>query len=135
MALCYLLDTNICIYIAKQQPPSVMSKFEKMSVGSVGMSMITYAELYYGAQKSHLSKKSYRVLEELIGIIPPIPIPIQAAKAYGEIRHILEKKGKLIGGNDLWIAAHALSMKLTVVTNNLKEFSRVPKLHVENWVN
>ncbi|MCP4473448.1 MAG: type II toxin-antitoxin system VapC family toxin [Gammaproteobacteria bacterium] len=134
MELRYLLDTNICIYIAKQKPMSVLERFEQLAVGSVGMSIITYGELYYGAQKSHRTKKTKQFLEELIGLIPPLPLPIDAAKCYGVIRRQLEKKGKPIGNNDLWIAAHAMSMNLTVVTNNCKEFSRVAKLRLENWV-
>lgn len=134
MSLRYLLDTNICIYIAKQKPFSVLKKFEQISVGTIGMSIITYGELMYGAQKSHHPKKAVSVLEELMMLIPSLPMPLEAAKYYGEIRSKLEKQGKPIGGNDLWIAAHALSLNLILVTNNEKEFARVPHLHVENWV-
>lgn len=134
MKLRYLLDTNICIYIIKQKPESVLNKFEQMEVGEVGMSIITYGELIYGAQKSHHSKKSLFLLDELTGLIPSLPMPTQAAKLYGEIRSKLEKQGKPIGANDLWIAAHALALELTIVTNNVKEFSRVPNLELENWV-
>ncbi|MCP3678916.1 MAG: type II toxin-antitoxin system VapC family toxin [Gammaproteobacteria bacterium] len=134
MELRYLLDTNICIYIAKQKPMSALERFEKLAVGSVGMSIITYGELYYGAQKSHRPRKTKQFLEELIGLISPLPLPIDAAKCYGAIRRQLAKQGKPIGNNDLWIAAHAMSMNLTVVTNNCKEFSRVAKLRLENWV-
>ncbi len=135
MELHYLLDTNICIYIAKQKPVSVLSKFEQLNVGSVGMSIITYGELLYGAQKSQFPKKTISFLEELVSLIPPLPLPTDAAKYYGEVRSKLEKQGKPIGNNDLWIASHALAMKLVLVTNNLKEFSRVSKLKLENWVN
>lgn len=131
----YLLDTNICIYIVKKNPASVFHKFEEMEVGSVGMSIITYGELFYGVQKSRLPKKSEKTLQELGTFIPPLPMPTQAANHYGEIRAILEKSGNSIGNNDLWIAAHALSMQLTLVTNNMKEFSRIPKLSMENWIN
>lgn len=134
MALTYLLDTNICIYIAKHKPIHVLHKFEELKVGEVGMSIVTYGELLFGVQKSHHPTKAGRLLEELISLIPPLPMPIQTAKFYGNIRSKLEKKGTPIGNNDLWIAAHALALDLTVVTNNLKEFSRVPNLNVENWV-
>jgi tRNA(fMet)-specific endonuclease VapC len=134
MALRYLLDTNICIYIAKQKPVSVLSKFEQMDVGSVAMSIITYGELFYGAQKSHRPKQTTALLQELISLIPPLPLPIKAAEYYGEIRSSLEKKGKPIGNNDLWIASHALAMELIMVTNNKKEFVRIPRLQIENWV-
>lgn len=134
MKLQYLLDTNICIYISKKKPQSVLEKFEQIEVGTVGMSIITYGELLYGAQKSQHPKKTFSVLDELTGLIPSLPMPTQAAKHYGEIRHKLEKKGKIIGNNDLWIAAHALALDLIIVTNNTKEFARIPHLQLENWV-
>jgi tRNA(fMet)-specific endonuclease VapC len=134
MALRYLLDTNICIYIAKQKPTPVLKKFEQLTVGEVGISGITYGELYYGAQKSHASQKSLALLDELIHLIPPIPLSTATAKQYGLIRRTLEKQGTPIGNNDLWIAAHSLDLQLTLVTNNVKEFSRIPHLTIENWV-
>jgi tRNA(fMet)-specific endonuclease VapC len=134
MSLRYLLDTNICIYIAKQKPIEVLHKFEKLAVGMVAMSTITYGELLYGAQKSHHPKKNIAFLNEFANLIPALPIPTDAGKYYGEIRSKLEQKGKLIGNNDLWIAAHALAMDLILVTNNEKEFSRISQLSVENWV-
>ena len=134
MTLQYVLDTNICIYIAKKKPLSVLRIFEQLEIGQVGMSMITYGELLYGAQKSEYSKKSLSALHELTHLIPSIAIPINAAKYYGEIRCQLAKKGTIIGGNDLWIAAHALASELTLITNNVKEFSRIHSLKVENWV-
>lgn len=134
MSLSYLLDTNICIYIAKQQPVAVLEKFKQISVGDVGMSIITYGELSYGAKKSHHPKKTMEMLEQISSLIPPLPMPIQAAKYYGNIRTELEKIGKPIGNNDLWIAAHALALDLTIVTNNLKEFRRITHLKLENWV-
>ena len=134
MALRYLLDTNICIYIAKQKPLSVLKKFEQIEVGDVGMSIVTYGELLYGAQKSHHAKKTHLVLDELVSLIPPLPMSIQVAKYYGDVLSKLEKQGKPIGNNDLWIAAHALTLELVLITNNVKEFSKVPRLKIENWV-
>ena|SRR5579863_1992195 len=134
MTLQYLLDTNICIYISKEKPTQVLQKFESLMVGEVGMSTITYGELYYGAEKSHSPKKSLALLEELIHLIPPIPLSTATSKQYGNIRCHLEKQGKPIGNNDLWIAAHALDLKLILVTNNAKEFQRIPGLKIENWV-
>ncbi len=133
MLLRYLLDTDICIYIAKHKPMSVLKKFEQLSVGEVGMSIITYGELLYGAEKSHHPKKTLNTVEEIIKLIPPIPLSVDVGKNYGKIRGKLEKQGKLIGNNDLWIAAHALAEGLILVTNNVKEFSRVPHLKIENW--
>lgn len=134
MKLCYLLDTNICIYIAKNKPHSVLEKFEQLAVGEVGMSTITQGELIYGAKKSQHPIKTMKLLDELMSLIPPLPIPTEAGKLYGEIRSKLEKKGKVIGNNDLWIAAHAIALELTLVTNNTKEFSRISQLKLENWV-
>jgi len=134
MSLRYLLDTNICIYITKQTPVNVLKKFNQLAVGEVAMSIITYGELLHGAYKSQHPKKALFVLEDLISLIPALPMPTQAAKCYGDIRSKLEKKGKPIGNNDLWIAAHALALDLIIVTNNIKEFSRVPHLKLENWV-
>ena len=134
MAVRYLLDTNICIYIAKQQPISVLNRFEQLEVGCMGMSIITYGELYYGAKKSHYPKKIIALLEKLTSLIPPLPLPTRAAQCYGNIRSKLEKQAQPIGNNDLWIASHALVIALTIVTNNQKEFCRIPGLKVENWV-
>ncbi len=135
MTLKYLLDTNICIYIAKQQPLHIYSKFETLVIGEVGMSTVTYGELFYGVQKSQNHKKNMSLLQDLASLIPPLPIPTDAGKHYGQIRTVLEQKGTPIGNNDLWIAAHALSLNITLVTNNMKEFTRIPHLHLENWVN
>lgn len=135
MQLTYLLDTNICIYIIKQKPPSVLQRFEELTIGEVGMSTITYGELLFGAQKSQHPKKTLAVLDQITSLIPPLPIPISAGHHYGQIRNKLEKIGKPIGNNDLWIAAHALALNLIVVTNNTNEFSRIPHLKIENWCN
>ncbi len=130
----YLLDTNICIYIAKHEPKSVLQKFTTLSVGQVGMSTITYAELLFGAEKSQHRQKVINVLMELASFIIPLPIPITTAKHYAKIRGKLEQSGSIIGNNDLWIAAHCLELGVTLVTNNLREFARVPNLTVVNWV-
>lgn len=134
MSLQYLLDTNICIYIAKQQPPKVLKRFQALKVGQVAMSVITYGELLYGAYKSNVRKKTIKLLNELIDLIPALELPEASAHHYGIIRAEFESKGKIIGNNDLWIAAHALSSNLILVTNNVKEFKRISKLKVENWV-
>ena len=134
MSLRYLLDTNICIYIAKQKPTSVLTKFEKLIVGEAGISVITYGELLYGANKSKYKQKTILILDELFSFIMPLPIPINAGKHYGIIRNQLENQGNIIGNNDLWIAAHCLSVNLTLITNNVKEFSRIKNLKLANWV-
>ncbi len=130
----FLLDTNICIYIAKQKPPAVLHKFEQLVVGEVAMSTITYGELLFGAHKSHHPRQAMKVLEELADLIPALPISTETGEFYGKIRSKLEKQGTPIGNNDLWIAAHALALGVVLVTNNVKEFRRVPHLKVDNWV-
>ncbi len=129
-----MLDTNICIYIAKQAPAKVLEKFQSLELGTVSMSIITHGELLYGVKKSQHPRKSEKILQELSHLIIPLPMTPEVARCYGDIRATLEKKGTPIGNNDLWIAAHAMAEKLILVTNNTKEFARVPKLNIENWV-
>ncbi|MDQ7057261.1 MAG: type II toxin-antitoxin system VapC family toxin [Ghiorsea sp.] len=134
MSLKYILDTNICIYISKEKPIEVLQKFEQLEVGDVGMSMITYAELLYGAKRSQQSKKSLKDLEQLISLIPVLPFQNNVAEHYADIRSDLSNKDTIIGNNDLWIAAHVRAMDKILVSNNLKEFQRVQKLKLENWI-
>jgi tRNA(fMet)-specific endonuclease VapC len=129
----YMLDTNICIYIAKRRPPEVKARFERLKPGQLVMSAITYGELSYGVSKSSQKAKALAQLEELMQDIPVETLDSRAAQAYGEIRATLEKQGRLIGNNDLWIGAHALALNLTLVTNNEREFQRIPGLAIENW--
>jgi len=130
----YLLDTNICIYIQRQKPGEVLARFQKLKPGDAAISVITWGELLYGAEKSQQRKKALQLLEEFKNFVPVLPIPEKAGKTYGTIRASLESKGKPIGNNDLWIAAHAKAAALTIVTNNEREFKRVPGLKVQNWV-
>lgn len=133
MTLRYLLDTNICIYIAKKKPPEVLRHFSALKPGEVGMSVITYGELYAGITKSKFADTSLQKLEKLINIIPVQAMSLQTGQRYGEIRGLLEQSGTPIGNNDLWIASHALDLKIILVSNNLREFERVPDLELENW--
>ena len=130
----YLLDTNICIYIQRQRPEKVLARFQKLKPGDAAISVITWAELQYAAEKSMQRKKALQLLEEFKSFVPVLPIPENAGNIYGVIRASLESKGKPIGNNDLWIAAHAKAAVLTIVTNNEREFQRVPGLKVQNWV-
>lgn len=130
----YMLDTNICIYIAKHQPPAVKARFDRLKPGQVVMSVITYGELYYGATKSSERARALMQLEQLVQDIPVESLDSLAARAYGEIRGTLEKQGRLIGNTDLWIGAHAMSLDVTLATNNEREFTRIAGLSVENWV-
>jgi len=129
-----LLDTNICIHIRRHHPPEVRRVFEDLDPGEAVLSVITFGELIYGAEKSRERARSFRAIEELTTLVPVLPLPREASQAYGKISVALEAKGTIIGNNDLWIAAHALAMDLTLVTTNEREFRRVGGLKVENWV-
>jgi tRNA(fMet)-specific endonuclease VapC len=96
--------------------------------------MITYGELYNGAMKSRESKAAINNLQRLSERIPVQAMSVNVAQHYGTIRSFLEKKGQVIGGNDLWIAAHAIDLDIILVSNNVNEFKRVPQLKVENWL-
>ena len=130
----YLLDTNICIYIQRRKPDEVLDRFQKLKPGDAAISVVTWGELLYGAEKSRQRKKALQLLEEFQTFIPVLSMPEKAGKMYGAIRAVLESNGTPIGNNDLWIAAHAKAAGLTVVTNNEREFWRVPGLKVQNWV-
>ena len=129
----YMLDTDICIYISKQKPSGVKARFDRLKPGQTVMSVITYGELYYGASKSSQKAKA---LAHLAGMVQDIPVEYldsTASEAYGKIRVELEAQGRVIGSNDLWIAAHAMALDVTLATNNDREFLRIAGLSVENW--
>jgi tRNA(fMet)-specific endonuclease VapC len=129
----YLLDTNICIYIRQKRPDAVLRRFQKLRPGEAVLSVITYGELLYGAAKSERRRDALERLRELIQLLPALSLPETAAETYGKIRAELESKGQMIGNNDLWIGVHAVAAGLTLVTNNEKEFRRVPGLKIQNW--
>ena len=129
----FLLDTNICIYIRQRRPLELLRRFEKLRVGEAAISVITYGELFYGAEKSAFRRSSEERLRELMLLMPVLPMPETAAQAYGRIRAGLESRGEVIGNNDLWIASHAMAAQLILVTNNDKEFKRVRGLKIQNW--
>jgi len=129
----YMLDTDICIYIAKRRPPEIRARFERLKPGQMVMSVITYGELYYGASKSNQRAKALAELDTAIRGIPVEDLTRSVSEAYGVIRVALEKQGRVIGNNDLWIAAHAMSQGFVLATNSDREFLRVPGLSVENW--
>jgi tRNA(fMet)-specific endonuclease VapC len=130
----YLLDTNICIYIIKKQPVKVFNRLRKCSIGDVAISSISVAELEYGAAKSSRPDQNRNALLEFLSPLEILSFDDQAALHYGDIRSYLEKTGKIIGSMDMLIAAHARSIPLLLVTNNMDEFSRVLDLRVENWM-
>jgi tRNA(fMet)-specific endonuclease VapC len=131
----YLLDTNICIYLRQNRPPEVTARFRQMQHGDAVVSVITYGELLYGAERSQQRTRALEAVTRLVSLLPVLPMPGEAAAAYGEIRAALEMQGQLIGGNDLWIAAHAKSSGLILVTNNERELKRIPGLKLQNWAN
>jgi len=129
----YLLDTNICVYIRQKRSPDLLHRFEKLRPGEAVISVITFGELLFGAEKSAHRTAALERLRELQIFLSVLPLPEASAGNYGKIRAELESKGEIIGNNDLWIASHALSSGLILVTNNEREFSRVRGLRTQNW--
>lgn len=129
----YMLDTNIVIYIIKRKPIEVLEKFNSNAL-RLCISSITYAELIFGVEKSKKASHNLIKVEDFISRLEVLDYGKKAANHYGEIRKNLEQQGQPIGPNDLHIAAHARSEGLVLVTNNLKEFSKVNGLRIENWV-
>lgn len=130
----YLLDTNICIYLIKQKSEKLLLELEKHPPFSIGISAISVAEMEFGIAKSVYPEKNRIALIEFLGPFEIIPFTDLDAEAFGSIRALLNKKGTPIGPYDLQIAAQCLSRDFILVTNNVKEFERVPGLKVENWV-
>ncbi|BAY75154.1 PilT domain-containing protein [Nostoc linckia NIES-25] len=130
----YLLDTNICIYLIKQKPQKVVDKFQTLSISDVRVSSITVAELEYGVAKSQQQQKNRAALLQFLLPLEIVEFNQASATIYGNIRSDLETRGLIIGAMDMLIAAHALSLGVTLVTNNIREFSRIPTLSLENWV-
>jgi tRNA(fMet)-specific endonuclease VapC len=129
----YLLDTDTFVYIRRGRPDHVRARFHRLRPGEAVLSVITYGELIYGIEKKRVGPEPLLRLEELTQIVQVMPLPFEVASIYGAIRAALSVKGELIGANDLWIAAHAMFMNLILVTNNEREFRRVPDLKIENW--
>jgi len=131
----YLLDTNICIYIIKKKPIEVIKRFQKLPPGQVAISAITLSELQFGIEKSNFPEKNRDALEKFLIPLEIVNYDSEASIVYGRIRKHLESKGTPIGSLDTLIAAHAISINSILVTNNEKEFRRVPDLIIENWIN
>lgn len=128
----YMLDTNMCIYLMKNQPEEVARRFAQCYVGDVVMSAITYAELEYGVAVSANPEKEQTTLVSLVEDIPVYPFDAAAGIAYGPIR--LATKESRRDHLDKLIAAHAVSLGVKLVTNNMKDFAKYPGLHCENWL-
>ena len=128
-----MLDTNICIYIIKQQPSSVLDRLVASRSEDVAISVITVCELRFGASKSAHPGRNHGALDEFLSPFEIALFDEPATKTYGAIRSTLEQKGRPSGPRDLLIAAHAVSLNARLITNNSKEFERVPDLELANW--
>ena len=129
----YMLDTNICIYAIKHKPEKVFNELQKHDPSDVCISSVTYAELVHGVEKSAAVEKNRLALSMLLANIEILNFDVEAANCYGKIRADLEKKDSPIGSLDMMIAGHAQSLGYTIVTNNVREFERVPDLKIANW--
>jgi tRNA(fMet)-specific endonuclease VapC len=128
-----LLDTDVCIHLIRERPPTILERFDEYAVGDIGISAITLAELEYGVSKSSKPAKNRQALDQFIAPLRVSDFDRAATAAYGKLRATLDRKGQMIGGMDLLIAAHALSLNVRLVTHNVREFARVPGLRVETW--
>jgi tRNA(fMet)-specific endonuclease VapC len=129
-----MLDTNICIAIIKQKPKDILQKFSAYQVGDICISSVTLPDLRYGVAKSKYQEKNQAALDEFILPLEVVDFDEPATMYYGTLRASLEKQGTPIGALDMMIAAHALSLNVSLVTSNTKEFSRVLGLQVIDWI-
>ena len=129
----YLLDTDILIYVLSGRYPALRAHIDGFAPGRAATSVVVCGELHYGIAKSMRRADALQRLSALLELIPELPLPADAAEHYGDIRAELSARGTPIGANDLWIAAHARAARLTLVTNNVREFERVKGLKLENW--
>jgi len=129
----YMLDTDISSYIMKRSHDAVLRKLQKVRIGVVCISVITKSELLFGVAVSPRQQQDHAALDEYLRHVEVLDFPDEAALHYAQIRAALKARGTMIGANDLFIAAHARSLDLTLVTNNVGEFGRVQDLKIENW--
>lgn len=129
----FMLDTNICIYAIKNRPESVLQALRRHEAAGIGISSISVAELYFGVEKSG-SAKNRLALQHFLSALEIADFDAAAAESYGRVRQQLEAAGTPIGPLDTQIAAHALSLGVMLVSNNLREFARIENLSVTNWV-
>ena len=130
----YMLDTNICVYAIKNNPEQVLEKLKQNLSNRICISAITLAELQHGVEKSMNPEKNSMALLQFLSILDILPFDDLAAVEYGKICAYLQKRGTPIGTMDMLIAAHAKTGNLIIVTNNVREFERVPDLKIENWL-
>jgi tRNA(fMet)-specific endonuclease VapC len=132
VSLRFLLDSDICIFAMKRRSPALLRRLDQRATTSA-ISIVAYGELAFGEVMSARREEAAAHLAALLETLQVLPLPLEAARRYAEIRAELQRSGRPIGSNDLWIAAHALADDLTLITNNEREFQRVPGLRVENW--
>ena len=128
-----MLDTDMCIHLIRQRPPSALDRIATYGPGEIGVSAITVAELEYGVSKSGQPRRNRQALDQFLSPLEVMAFDRAATGAYGRLRTHLERRGLRIGAMDLLIAAHALSADVSLVTSNEREFRRVPALRVESW--
>lgn len=128
-----LLDTNICIYIINAKPPAVLARFQQYRLGDIGLCSVVAAELAFGVAKSG-SARNRQALEMFLAPLTILPFDESSIWACGDLRADLERRGTPIGSLDTMIAAHALSQQALLVTNNTREFAKVPGLQLDNWI-
>lgn len=129
-----MLDTNVCIAIIKRKPPQALKRFAAYRVGEIGISWVTLAELEFGVAKSQHPEKNRAALDEFVLPLEIANFDREAARVYGQVRAMLEKKGTPIGALDTMIGAHALALGAALATNNTREFSRIRGLTVVDWL-
>ena len=130
----FMLDTNTCIYIIKQKPAKVIERFRQTEVSQIGISSITLSELQFGVAKSSRPEQNQIALTQFVAPLEIMAYDDGAAQYYGDLRAGLERQGAPIGAMDMLIAAHALSLDCILITNNQKEFTRIPNLKIDNWI-
>ena len=130
----YMLDTDTCSYIIRERPASVLKRFRQLAMEQICVSVVTYAELLYGVERSSSKRINRPIVDDFVRHLDVIAWDEAAAEQYGKIRADLEARGEPIGAMDMMIAAHAKSIKAVLITNNQKHFARIKRLMVENWV-
>jgi tRNA(fMet)-specific endonuclease VapC len=130
----YMLDTDTCSYIIRERPASVLKRFRQLAMEQICVSVVTYAELLYGVERSSSKRINRPIVDDFVRHLDVIAWDEAAAEQYGKIRADLEARGEPIGAMDMMIAAHAKSIKAVLITNNQKHFARIKRLMAENWV-
>ena len=128
----YLLDTNICVYVIRQRPEPVYRRLSDAAAETVTLSVVTAFELEIGALRAQ-GRRYSEAIRQFLGEFSILPLEDSAREAYGRLRTELERRGEVIGAHDMLIAAHAIALGATLVTNNEKEFKRIKGLKIENW--